>query len=226
MRSAWWWGTPQWLEYLAEYAKTRPECLKEWKSSPLACDHDFSEYVDEPASAWERTEHQSQVIDLRTHKWSDVRKSYRGIINQARSCFSLTESMSIRPFEMTHLEAFGEVRSLETFKIQERWIASGHAMAVCAYESITEFWSSIPPVACALWIIYKGNAYYASGPSRKPNVQHLVIWRSLELLRERGVELVELGQIDGGTEKERNIGKFKAGFGGDAKPFTIVRRKS
>ena len=68
-------------------------------------------------------------------------------------------------------------------------------------------------------------AYYMSGPSLRDNVQHAVIWKSLQLLKERDITLVELGQIDGETEKEKNIGKFKAGWGGEEKPFTIVRKK-
>jgi hypothetical protein len=55
-------------------------------------------------------------------------------------------------------------------------------------------------------------------------VQQAVIWHSLKLVRAHGVRLVELGQTDGETEKERNIGKFKAGFGGTSQPFAIVRK--
>lgn len=79
-------------------------------------------------------------------------------------------------------------------------------------------------VAAALWIVYQNCAYYASGPSLEKNTMHAVIWKSLQLLKARGVTLVELGQIDGETEKEQNIGKFKQGFGGEAKPYTVVRR--
>lgn len=218
MRSGWWWGSDEWQRYLSEYAKTRPECLNEWKSSPLANDHDFSEYVDEPASAWVRSEHQSQVIDLRTHKWSDIRKSYHSIIHRAQERYAIEEDRNLLPFRLVHHCAFGHVRNGQTFAIQQEWILTGNAMAVTARNN------KDGTNASAFWIIYQGSAYYASGPSTALNVQHAVIWKSLQLLKERGVTLVELGQIDGETEKERNIGKFKAGFGGEAKPFTIVRR--
>lgn len=219
MRSGWWWGSDKWQQYLVEYAKTRPECLNEWKSSPLANDHDFTEYVDEPASAWSKEEHQSQVIDLRTHKWSDVRKSYHSLIHRGLENLIIAESSVITPYRLVHHMAFGSVRSLETFVIQQKWVQKRYAMVVTAENSKENL------VAAALWIIYQGCAYYASGPSVERNAQHAVIWKSLQLLKTRGVTLVELGQIDGETEKEKNIGKFKQGFGGIALPFRIVRRR-
>lgn len=216
MKSGWFFGTPMWQEYLAEYAKTRPECLKEWKSSPLACDHDFTEYVDEPASAWVREEHCSQVIDLRTHKWSDVRKSYRGLINQAEKKCGISEIHYISTFQELHRQAFGVARNDETFSIQGEWLRSGNAMLV---QGGRESW-----IGAVLWIIYSGCAYFASSPSVENNIQHAIIWRSFRLLKEKGVTLIDMGQIDGMTEKEKSVGFFKSGWGGESRPFTIVRR--
>lgn len=220
MKSAWWWGSEHWQRYLAEYAKTRPDCLNEWKSSPLANDHDFSEYVDEPASAWERKGCFSQVLDLRTHQWSDVRKSYHSIIHRAQERYEIGEDNKLSVYRMIHHLAFGNVRNEQTFICQQDWLRDGYAMVVNAMSRKGE-----ELCASSLWIIYQGKAFYASGPSLEKNVQHAVIWKSLQILKARGVTLVELGQIDGGTEKEKNIGKFKAGWGGEVRPFTIVRRK-
>ncbi len=223
MRSGWFWQTNMWAEYLAEYAKTRPECLREWKSSPLASNHDFPEFYQEffdgPENQWKQEFHQSQVIDLRTHKWSDVRKSYHSIIHRGQEQLEIIEEEDILVFKNVHQCAFGSVRSIHTYEIQNYWIKSGTAMAVSAFNKKEEC------VAAALWIIYQGCAYYASGPSAEKNTMHAVIWKSLQLLKARGVTLVELGQIDGETEKERGIARFKMGFGGEAKPFTIARRK-
>jgi hypothetical protein len=65
-----------------------------------------------------------------------------------------------------------------------------------------------------------------SGPSLTENVQHAVVWRSLEVLKARGVRLAELGQVDGPhmTEKEKSIALFKQGFGGEPRPYLIARR--
>ena len=228
MRSGWFWGTPMWQEYLEEYAKTRPECLYEWKTSPLANDADFSDLdklvcpipFDHVVST-----HLSQVIDLRTHKWSDVRKSYRGLINKARKELSVDEykadfiGRDMGVFKSLHAKANGgQPRNDATYCCQKQWVSSGHGMVVMATD-----WPTV--YAAAYWILWNGGAYYMSGPSLRDNVQHAVLWKSLQLLKERDITLVELGQIDGETEKEKNIGKFKAGWGGEEKPFTIVRKK-
>lgn len=217
MRSGWWWKTEEWNRYLREYAKTRPECLHEWKSSPLDPEgHDFTQRKMNTTYAEE--EHLSQVIDLRTHKWSDVRKSYHSIIHRGQEKFITTQDSKINIFYQTHRLSFGDVRTKKTFEIQDEWIKSGNALVLSTMNSKDEFVSSV------LWIMYQGCAYYASSPSLEKNVQHSVIWQSLQLLKKQGITLVELGQIDGETEKEKNIGKFKQGFGGEPKPFTIVRR--
>lgn len=216
MKSAWFWGTEMWQAYLQEYAKTRPECLHEWKSSPLDPDgHDFSEL--KMNATYCQTEHLSQVIDLRMHKWSDVRKSYHSIIHRAQERYHINEEANIVGYKLVHRCVFGVVRSSKTFQIQASWMPE-HAMVVTAVGSGGEI------VAASLWIIYQGAAYYASGPSNENNVMQAVIWKSLQLLKERGVTLVELGQIDGETEKEKGISHFKSGFGGEPKPFTIIRR--
>lgn len=218
MKSGWFFGTPMWADYLQEYAKTRPECLQEWKSSPLADDHDYIEWICRSDDNWAFEEHRTQVIDLRTHKWSDVRKSYHSIIHRAQERYTIEEDQNILPFRLVHHCAFGHVRNAQTFAIQQEWMRTGNAMAVTARNDKDGTNTS------AFWIIYQGCAYYASGPSTERNTMHAVIWKSLQLLKARGVTLVELGQIDGETEKEQNIGKFKQGFGGEAKPYTVVRR--
>jgi hypothetical protein len=174
---------------------------------------------------YRKEEHQSQVIDLHTYKWSDVRKSYRGLINQAAKKYAFNDwhgsKLIAYRFRHIHQAANGIVRNEATYDIQEQWVKSGTGMVVLAWQGYEEI---DRVVAGAYWIICDSNAYYMSGPSIEDNVQHAVIWRSLHLLREIGIRYVELGQIDGETEKERNIGKFKQGFGGEAKLFTIVRR--
>ena len=222
MKSGWFFGTPMWQAYLEEYAKTRPECLYEWKTSPLADDEDFSDLdklvcpipFDHVVST-----HLSQVIDLRIHKWSDVRKSYRGLINQANKRLLYFRQADAYHYMNIHMEAFGQCRNEQTYSIQEQWIKDGYAFCLTSIDG-----QSGEHAAAALWITYKECAYYASGPSLQDNVQHAMVWESLFHLKDLGITLVELGQIDGETEKEKNIGKFKAGFGGEAKPFTIVRR--
>jgi hypothetical protein len=186
----------------------------------LADDHDFSECGIRSSNEFTFEKHFTQVLDLRTHKWSDVRKSYHSIIHRGQEQLDILEEEDILVFKSVHQCAFGSVRSIGTYEIQNYWMKSGNAMAVSARNKKNEF------VAAALWIIYQGCAYYASGPSTEKNAMHAVIWKSLQLLKARGITLVELGQIDGETEKEKGIARFKMGWGGEAKPFTVVRRIS
>lgn len=221
MKSGWFWQTPMWQAYLQEYAKTRPECLHEWKSSPLSNDHDFTEYVDEPASIWEKEEHLSQVIDLQKYDIKNVRSSYRSIVNRSSLDHEFIEISEISVLKQVHREKFGIVRSDKTFDIQQVWLSNGNALVCAAIDSeVTEprFFR-----AAILWIIYQECAYYASGPSLRRNVMHGLMHHSLTYLSIIGIKYVDMGQISGNEAGTRGV--FKTGFGGEPKPFTIVRRK-
>lgn len=219
MRSGWFWGTGEWEQYQADYyeGKSRPE---EWKSSPLCCDHDFSDMPEGLVSEW----NVSRVIDLRLHSWSDVRKSYRPIINLARNMCSvgLCNSSEIMFYRRLHARANGGYeRPAKTFLHQGVWLGCGHGLLVRAKDFTGR------PIAYAYWIIWGGNAYYMSGPSIEENVQHAVIWQSLCHMKDMGIKLVEMGQVDGPgmTEKERKIAVFKRGFGGEDVPYMVVKRE-
>lgn len=221
MRSAWFWGTDMFQQYLVEYAKSRPECLREWKTSPLGGGEDFSECIT-PSSfgRWKYEDHQSQVLDLRTHTWSDVRKSYRGKINKAKRSYAieLCGAADMVLYKGLHCHANGgQPRPDTTYQYYAEWIRDGFGMLVLARDNGTV-------CAGAYWALYQKCAYYGSGASVVDDVQHAVIWTSLERLKERGITLVELGQIDGSTEKEQGIALFKKGFGGQSMPYTVVRR--
>jgi len=236
MRSGWFWGTKEWAEYQQAYhhGQARAEYQQayhhgqapdEYKSSPLADDHDFD--WEHERTNYDLSVHQTVVLDLtktREQLWQGVRKSYHSIIHRAEELSCIEESQSIMPFRILHHEVFGNARSEQTFIIQQQWMKQGNAMSVVA--SIKADEGTQANIAAALWILYEGCAYYASGPALKKNVQHAVIWKSLELLKAKGIRLVELGQIDGETEKEKSIGVFKAGFGGTVQPFTIARRRA
>ena len=209
-----------WAEYQAAYYSDRPQ-VTEWKSSPLANDHDFG---DMPVG-YEIVTRQTQVIDLSyplPTLWQGVRKSYHSIIHRANEQYDIKQDATIMPFRLLHHEAFGNVRIEQTFIEQGRWLATGYGLSVSANFNTQEGTQST--IAAAYWIIYRGSAYYASGPAVEKNVQHAVIWKSLELLKARGIQFVEMGQIDGDTLKEMNIGKFKSGWPGAATPFQIVRK--
>lgn len=218
MKSGWFFGTRMWNEYLHEYAKTRPECLREWKSSPLADDHSFIEALVASNCDWIFEEHFSQVIDLCTHKWSDIRKSYRGKINQGKEVYVTCDSTDLTRYRKLHREKYGNPRTEKTYDIQQGF--ANDRLAFCTYgmEPVNE-----QCVSAALWYYWNGKAYYASGVSTVGDVQHLIVWLGIENLKSLGISHVDMGQIDG--EEAGTRGVFKTGFGGEAKPFTIVRRK-
>lgn len=218
MRSGWFWNTPQWAEYQQAYwaGRQRPD---EYKSSPLADDHELFD-----ADGYERTVHETQVLDLSSPLetlWAGVRKSYHSIIHRANERFKIIECNSIMAYLWVHAEANGgkPPRSEATYECQDRWLGEKLGLLV-------EAWRDGFIVAAAYWIVYQGGAYYASGPSIEKNVQHAVIWKSIELLKARGVRLIELGDIGWMTTKEEGISRFKRGFGGQSVPFTIARRRA
>ena len=223
MRSAWWWNTKQWAEYQAAYyaGRERPE---EYKSSPLADDHDF-DWTDENRKLYQLNVHQTQVIDLTVSMeqlWRGVRKSYQSLINKGFRTYDVEISDDILAYQHLHALANGvQPRPDETYAQQGNWLASRNGLLVMADIPGVERY-----VAAAYWILYCDEAYYASGPSIEKNVQHAVIWKSLELLKAMGVRLAELGDIGWRTTKEEGISKFKRGFGGYAVPFTVVTRRA
>jgi hypothetical protein len=164
------------------------------------------------------TEHYSQVIDLRTQSWSDVRKSYRSLINQANRAYTIRPQDGIWTYYHVHLAAFGLARTWETFEHQGQWLRDDLAACWVAHDS------SDTPIGAVLWICYQGKAYYASAPSLEPDVMHALVWHSCVELRKQGMTHAEMGQIDGDEAMTRGI--FKRGFGGDAKPFQLVVRQA
>src|SRR3990167_1983057 len=103
MRSAWWWNTKQWAEYQAAYyaGRERPE---EYKSSPLADDHDF-DWTDENRKLYQLNVHQTQVIDLTVSMeqlWRGVRKSYQSLINKGFRTYDVEISDDILAYQHLH----------------------------------------------------------------------------------------------------------------------------
>jgi len=72
------------------------------------------------------------------------------------------------------------------------------------------------PVAATLFLVHGTSATYHIGWSseagRSAGAHNLLLWRSLSLLRERGVRTVELGGVD--TGRSAGLARFKIGTGG------------
>lgn len=219
MKSGWFWQTVKWEVYQRAYYADRSR-VEEYKSSPLCDDHEFDWELNR--TLFNLSTHQSQVVDLTLPKpdlWRGIRKSYRPLINKALRDYAF-KSVSVSDYHALHSMANErETRGQATWDCMDEWMRDGHGGTIGAYHGELL-------IAGAYFIIYQGAAYYASGASITDNVQHAVIWTAMKRLKDAGVGLLELGQIDGETEKERNIGKFKSGFGGKAMPFTVATRRS
>lgn len=219
MRSGWFWQTGGWAAYEQSYWEARVNPIP-WKSSPLAADHDFS---DLPAG-YHIEEHRTQVLDLSQTTadldeiWTDVRKSYRPLINHVLDRYQVEVVTDIIPYRVLHAEANGGApRSPQTYFHQDLWLAGGTGLLVGAQDYGR--W-----LGFCYWILWKHAAYWMSGPSIEKNVMHGIMWESLLQLKKRGIALVELGQTDGETPKEQAIGFFKTGFSGTTVPYFTVRR--
>ena len=222
MRSAWWWGTEQWAKYQAIYH--HGHIPSEYKSSPLDPNgEDFNWDIER--RNYSMRINMTRVLDLTVPMevlWKGVRDSYRALINKAERTYDIEMGDDIEDFRALHAEAnHGQPRPTRTYEIQGEWLKTRNGLLVMAWQV-----ESQRPVAAAYWIIFNQGAYYASGPSLEKNVQHAVIWKSIWLLKAMGITMVDLGQVDGETAKERNIGLFKKGFGGYDAPFTIVTKRA
>lgn len=142
-----------------------------------------------------------------------VRRSYKQFIRRGQRAFNfvVADSGDWRGFGgyalLHHAEA-PDARPAATYELMRRMVERGDAVTVTATRGET-------PVAAALAIIYKGDAYYASGASVEPNAMHAVQWKMLDVLRTLGVGVYELGwQGEATTTKGKNIEFFKTGWGG------------
>lgn len=217
MKSAWFWGTAQWEKYQRAYFSDRPR-VEEYKSSPLSGDG----IGERDPLNYDIAMHESQVLNLtlsQAELWRGIRKSYRPLINKALVDYRFTAG-TLADYHRLHALASGrETRSHGTWDCMDEWMANGYGGLVMASKDGVM-------AAGAYFIIYQGGAYYASGASLIDNVQHAVIWTAMKRLKDIGVGLLELGQIDGETEKEKSIGFFKSGMGGKSMPFTIATRRA
>ena len=166
-----------------------------------------------------------RVIDLTRLDWSTVRKSYHSLVNGAMKRYRVSFYVGDSPqtqdafarYQALHRAVFSSPRPDFTYQAQAKWLEQDLA-AVCLAEDDAGTWAG------AYWFIYKGCAYYGSGPSQvRDGAQHAVIWHSLQSLAADGVKRVDMGaQGSGTTDKERAIEFFKTGFGGEDIPVRFA----
>jgi hypothetical protein len=154
----------------------------------------------------------TQIIDISDMNVvrCNLRKSYKSLVNK-------TQGVNTTIFErylLIHSEVCGGVRPDLTWNIQEEMVRTGKAFVVAG------------PGAAVL--IYHNNhiAYYAGGRSLANKNTHALLWYAIETANQLRCKFFEMGeQAFCGSNKERNISHFKAGFGGETKTRLILEPK-
>lgn len=171
----------------------------------------------------------TQVLDLsrgRDPLWSDVRSSYRPLINRGQRELKLSVYCREHPagtafdeYQKLHAAAAGRVtRPQRTFDLMHDWVGRGSALLVEAVQGTR-------PVGYALLLCAKQGAYYGSGCCAPdvdlPYLMHSLQWTSVSALLERGIRWYELGHqhfrptlAHPADPKARAISFFKRGLGG------------
>lgn len=134
----------------------------------------------------------------------NLRKSYKSLVNRRDG---IIFSPTIKNLKELHLKVSGrKTRSDETWDIQQEMIDVGEGFVVELYKEGTL-------LSAAFFMKNQWSCYYACAASIKGVNSHPVIWAAIEYCKAEGLERFELGEKLEGTEKEKNISMFKAGFG-------------
>ena len=170
-----------------------------------------------------------QVIDLscdETSLRSDIRKSYRSLVNWGERELSITvhdhrntKPETVEEFRQLHIGVAGkETRSPETWRLQFRQIAEDQAFMITGR-------LNGQLVTAALFLHSQSYCFYGVSASiremfDKP-LSHAILWRSILEAKRRGCRVYEMGDLahlypQGYSDKEKSIAVFKRGFGGAA----------
>ena len=146
------------------------------------------------------------VIDLtQDNLKQNLRKSYKSLVNKKDG---IIFSPTVYNLKQLHLKVAGrKTRSDETWDIQEEMIRVGEAFVIELYNDCGTL------VSAALFCMNEWCCYYAVAASLPGVNSHPVIWSAIEYCKSEGLKRFDLGEKLEGTEKEKNISKFKAGFG-------------
>ncbi|MCU1461468.1 MAG: hypothetical protein JWO37_1543 [Acidimicrobiales bacterium] len=158
---------------------------------------------------------------------SDISRAARSFTIDVFDASSITDT-AFDEYRLLHQKAAGRVtRPAATFQMMHRWVQEGRALLVTARRDGEA-------KSCALVNLFGRGAYYSSAatsPGLREPAGHAVQWATIEWLQARGYQRYELGLQQFGplphdvpSEKERNIARFKRGFGGSVVPL-LTREK-
>jgi hypothetical protein len=178
---------------------------------------DFGKAYHEAMGApWIPPRHPVAIVDLTMgpEGWRNyLRPSYKSLINWGRNNMDWSVEPDLSVMQSFHAKVAGRVtRSQETWDLLQGEIDKGHG------ELLTGRIEN-ELVSAGLFIDGGGVTIYWSGVYErslfpKP-LAHYGIWLEMERARDRGMKVLELGEVPeqgAVSEKEYNIGRFKRGF--------------
>lgn len=155
----------------------------------------------------------TQIINLRKtveELHIHIRKSYKSICNSKEIEFSVIEVLKEVHFDMN-----GQTRNKQTWRWQDKMVSAGKAFVLADKDE----------TCAALFYHNEHSAYYACSASREGGKTHPLIWKAMQILKERGCKTLELGEQNFfGHEKNVNISRFKSGFGGMCHTRLLIRQ--
>lgn len=157
--------------------------------------------------------------------WSDIRTSYKGLINQSIKEFEIeivdkfncNELAHNKYKEFHHKTAKRITRPTETWEIQYNMVKLDKAMLICLKKDSSY-------VAFSYFYHMNDSAFYASASddpefNSKNSVQHLIIWEAIKYYKKRNFNELDLGFQDyknqlwyNPSQKDLTISFFKRGF--------------
>ncbi len=172
-----------------------------------------------------------QVIDLwptQDNLWHDVRKSYKSLINNDINRVMLCKNQGQwAEYMRLHAKLAGrQTRTKASWQVQWDMIEQGEAFATMMYAENKRPGDEDGLIAGALFMCNATWVYYASGKSVDQANSHALIWKGVEVAKQRGCHWLDVGQQTyWGDPKMVNISHFKKGMGGTTKLKLLVRPK-
>jgi hypothetical protein len=172
----------------------------------------------------------TSIIDLfedERELWSNLRKSYKSLINRGKKAFNLSiidhnnpDVKSHEIYRELHHKTAGKVtRKKETFDVQFEMLKKDKAALICLQEDGKY-------IAFSYFLHHNERVYYGSACNDNDHesdvpFEHYIIWAAIDYYKKRNFQSLELGWQQYGPQlfdhpdaKDINISFFKRGFGG------------
>ena len=177
-----------------------------------------------------------QLIDLKKSEdelWSNVRKSYRPLINRAKKNYSYEviissnfDEQKCEEYRILHHKVAGrQTRSLKSFQLMYESIKNDQGFLVIVRNENEKTTAAHFFFYFGLYCVYGSSAIDDHEPSNA-GIGQLGVWMGIITAQNLGCHYFDMGQLrltNNPSKKEQNIAQFKKGFGG--RTVTVFRGK-